>query len=121
MAENQVPDVQAANAYLDQQALVPAFFEKLAAYDIRPQNEADAQELLKIGAYLMDAEAKGMLESGAHPLLKAASQQLSVLLPESNETEAQRDARIKSSSFYQVQDPNLAIAADIVGEALAAA
>jgi len=38
---------------------VPAFFEKLAANGMTPRNDAEAQQLLQLGAVLAQAEADG--------------------------------------------------------------
>jgi hypothetical protein len=52
-------------AYMAQEIYAPAFFEKLAAQDIRPQNEKEAQQLLQLGDELAAAEAQGLHKASA--------------------------------------------------------
>jgi hypothetical protein len=43
----------------------PAFFEKLAAHNIRPRNDAEVQQLLQLGAMLHQAELQGQYKLAA--------------------------------------------------------
>jgi len=53
---------QQAHSYMVDQIHVPAFFEKLAANGLEPRNEAEAQQLLQLGAILGHAEAEGRVK-----------------------------------------------------------
>jgi len=63
-----------AQAYMLEQIHIPAFFEKLAANGIEPRNEAEAQQLLQLGAVLGEAREQGQIKSASeaeNPLLSS--------------------------------------------------
>jgi len=51
-----------AQAFMVNQIDIPAFFEKLAANGLEPQNDAEARQLLELGAVLAQAEANGQVK-----------------------------------------------------------
>ena len=54
-----------ACAFMAQEVHVPAYFEKLASFNIRPRTEAEAQQLLQLGAHLHQSEMSGQYKSAA--------------------------------------------------------
>lgn len=61
-----------AQAFMLQRVYVPAFFEKLAANGIEPRTEAEAEQLLQLGALCGNAEAQGQIKQAhdqGNPLL----------------------------------------------------
>lgn len=83
MANTPLPSreqAQQAYSYMVDQVHVPAFFEKLSANGIEPRNEAEAQQLMQLGAVLADAEANGRIKRAAdrsNPFLDQVLQRVS--------------------------------------------
>lgn len=64
--QNQLPAVDEAQAYVMQNLVAPAFFDKLAqVYGISPANEKQAQSLLQIGLMLQEADANPAIRKEA--------------------------------------------------------
>jgi hypothetical protein len=51
-----------AYSFMVDKVHVPAFFEKLAANGMEPQTEAEAQQLLELGAVLAQAKTEGQVK-----------------------------------------------------------
>lgn len=100
-----------AQSFMVDQIHVPAFFEKLATNGLRPRNEAEAQQLLQLGAVLAHAKANGQIKSAqdegnpflAHVLGRCKSQQ-----------EPDLDATIKQSADQFISENELAKTAALV-------
>ena len=66
MSEVNLPSkgqAQQALQYMAEQVYGPAFFEKLAGYGVQPRNQAEAKQLLELGATLENAEQQGLYKS----------------------------------------------------------
>ena len=71
---------QEAVQFMAEQVYGPAFFEKLAAHGVRPNNTAEARQLLTLGATLEQAEASGLYKTAAeaeNPFLAHVTDRLS--------------------------------------------
>ena len=83
---NVTPEQEAALGIMYKEAFVPSFFGRLAQHGVRVDNEADANELLKIADMLADAGAvdpsiyDAAVEANADSLLKSASGALAATL-----------------------------------------
>lgn len=64
--------VKAACDKMYRDVYVPAFFAKLASYDIRPNTQADAEYLLAMDQALQEKEAAEYEANEPNPLLKEA-------------------------------------------------
>lgn len=78
-------------AFMAQEIHVPAFFEKLAQYDIRPKTEAEAQQMLQYGALLHQAEQNGQLKTATetdegNPFLAHVINKLAAVQPSEQQT-----------------------------------
>lgn len=65
---NQLPtneQAQEAAVFMAQEIHAPAFFEKLSAYGLQPNTEAEAAQLLQLGATLQTAEHEGNYKTAA--------------------------------------------------------
>jgi len=60
-----------AQSYMLDRIHVPAFFEKLAAHGVEPRNDAEAKQLLQLGAVLAEAAQQGQVKqaSAENPFL----------------------------------------------------
>lgn len=101
-AQTQARDVLLSTVF------IPSFFNKLAQFNITPQSEADAREMLRIADLLAAAEANGITKSASvqeeqpDGFLKTAGDSLESMLrksaPVSIPQEAHAAARVISSA-----------------------
>jgi len=107
-----VEQASQAQAYMLEQIHVPAFFEKLAANGIEPRNEAEAQQLLQLGAVLGEAKAQGQVKSAG----EAENPLLTSLLSEHAPQQPARDvdAFVKENADKLVANSELARNAALV-------
>ena len=71
---------QESAVFMAQEIHAPAFFEKLSAYGLEPSTEAEAAQLLQLGAVLQHAEQSGQYKTASdavneaeNPFLKFAT------------------------------------------------
>ena len=107
-----------AQVFMAAEVVAPAFFEKLASYDIRPRNEAEAQQLLQLGASLYAVEQQGQYKTAAaqsneqgNPFLDLALQQLT---PAQRPTPQQFEGQLKQAALQVVQNDAIAKQAALV-------
>ena len=115
------PTVDQANEacnYMVSEVLAPAFFEKLSAYSIQPRNQAEATQLLELGANLYQQAQSGQLKTAAvraqeqaNPFLQHV---LSRVAPAQAPTQAQIDAHIKTAAVQIAKKDPLAKTAALV-------
>lgn len=110
----QVLDPDTAYAVVHQRVYGPVFFEKLAAdYNIRPQNEQEAMEMLTMAAQLRSAHDMQEKAASANSLLGGAHQHLNQQLqsmgmqPQSHQQHQQQNV-VKQAAAQASFDPDLA-------------
>lgn len=106
----QLPDAQTAYATIINTVAADAFFEKLAEYGIRPQNEAEARELMTIGLHLQQASTNEK-QASANPYAiarEALDQELVARnLLTSQETNVAETNRVKAAAWQYAQNPEI--------------
>ena len=126
-------DPDTAFAVVHQRVYGPVFFEKLAAdYNIRPQNEQEAMEMLTMAAQLRGAHDQHEKQAAANTGLAGAAQHLQAQLGQLGyQTQPQVDPQqqtVKQAAAQASFDPELAhsilslqaAAANVTNEQLAA-
>jgi hypothetical protein len=101
-----MPTVSQANeaaAWMASEVHTPAFFDKLASYGIRPRTQAEADQLMQLGAVLQQAEFDGRYKSASVAAQEQANPFLSHVLGRlastTQPTSVQVDASIKQAAL----------------------
>jgi hypothetical protein len=105
---------QQACAYMAADVHAPAFFTKLAAHGIEPRTQAEAEQLLQIGAVLQQAENEGQFkqaeDTSGNPFLTYVLQRLTPEGP----TQEQVEASIKQAADQVVAQNSVAKIAALI-------
>jgi len=107
---------EAACNYMAAEIHAPAFFEKLSSLGIEPRTEAEAGQLLEIGAMLHRAEAKGQYKSAAAVAQEQTNPFLAAVLDRFRPQATQEDVDETLNKFAAeaVQSDELAKAAALI-------
>jgi len=106
-----------ACAFMAVEVHAPAFFEKLAAHGIQPRNQAEADQLLQLGAVLHQGETDGQYKSAAVVAQEQENPFLSAVLGRfapQGPTQRDVDDHIKTASQQAVEQDGLVKAAALV-------
>jgi hypothetical protein len=102
---------QQAQAFMIQRIHAPAFFEKLAANGVEPRTEAEAAQLLQLGALCAQAEADGVTKQASDQ----GNPMLAYMLGQFQGTPPQDvDSYVKQSADHLVANSELARNAALV-------
>ena len=109
-----------AAIFMASEVHTPAFFQKLAAYGIQPRTEAEARQLLQMGAVLFQAESEGRYKSASAQVQEQENPFLSHVLGRLAPAQAQApspaqvDMNIKQAALEVAQTDPIAKAAALV-------
>ena len=101
---NQLPtneQAQESAVFMAQEIHAPAFFEKLSAYGLQPNTEAEAAQLLQLGAVLQTAEQEGTYKTAAAIANETGNPFLDYALQNAPGGSVQKQASASSSDEQQ--------------------
>ena len=110
---NQLPSneqAQESAVFMAQEIHAPAFFEKLSAYGLQPNTEAEAAQMLQLGAVLQTAEQEGNYKTAADIANETGNPFLDYALHNATGGSVQKQAASGSSNDEQLAAAAAAVA-----------